>query len=371
MQHSFFKRVLLPGFILQSVLIGGGYATGRELVQFFLASGPLGGLLGILVATAVFSLICMVSFEFARMTQSFSYRRFFKNLLGRGWFIYELAYFALGILVLAVIGSAAGKIAAEQLGLNSNLGTVLLMMAICALVAWGTKAIEKVLAGWSFVLYITYALLVYLYLKDHGGQLSENLLNGEIKDSWFISAIQYVGYNIAALPLILFCVRHLATRKDALLAGVFAGPLAMFPALIFYIAMAATASKILTAAIPSDYMMQQLDAPWLNAIFYVVVFGTFVETGTAFIHAVNERISEVFEERKSTMPTGLRPILAATVLVVSVYLAGTIGLISLIGSGYGTLTWVFIAVYVFPILTWGVYQIGFRAEQLTAKVIKG
>ena len=40
MQATFFQRVILPGFILQSVLIGGGYATGRELVQFFLSSGP-------------------------------------------------------------------------------------------------------------------------------------------------------------------------------------------------------------------------------------------------------------------------------------------------------------------------------------------
>ena len=38
---------LLPGFIFQSVVIAGGYGTGRELVEFFLTQGPLGGLLGI------------------------------------------------------------------------------------------------------------------------------------------------------------------------------------------------------------------------------------------------------------------------------------------------------------------------------------
>ena len=52
----------------------------------------------------------MISFELARITQSYTYRSFFKQLLGRGWFLYELAYLALGILVLAVIGSAAGRI---------------------------------------------------------------------------------------------------------------------------------------------------------------------------------------------------------------------------------------------------------------------
>ncbi len=51
MRHSTFQRIWLPGFLFQSVLIGGGYATGRELVEFFLSAGPVGGLLGMLVAT--------------------------------------------------------------------------------------------------------------------------------------------------------------------------------------------------------------------------------------------------------------------------------------------------------------------------------
>ena len=32
---SWFQRILLPGFVFKGVVIGGGYATGRELVEFF------------------------------------------------------------------------------------------------------------------------------------------------------------------------------------------------------------------------------------------------------------------------------------------------------------------------------------------------
>ena len=41
---SFFQRYLLPGFAFKAVVIGGGYATGRELAEFFLPSGAWGGL---------------------------------------------------------------------------------------------------------------------------------------------------------------------------------------------------------------------------------------------------------------------------------------------------------------------------------------
>ena len=114
MPNTVFQRIWLPGFLFMGVLIGGGYATGRELVEFFLTAGTVGGLLGMLLATAMFSVITALSFELARLTRSYTYRHFFRELLGRGWFLYELAYLTLGILVLAVVGSAAGCTSSED-----------------------------------------------------------------------------------------------------------------------------------------------------------------------------------------------------------------------------------------------------------------
>ena len=42
---------LVPGAVLQSVMVGGGYGTGREVVEFFTRFGLLGGLAGITIAT--------------------------------------------------------------------------------------------------------------------------------------------------------------------------------------------------------------------------------------------------------------------------------------------------------------------------------
>ena len=43
---AWFQRFLLPGLAFKAVVIGGGYATGRELAEFFLPSGPWGGIAG-------------------------------------------------------------------------------------------------------------------------------------------------------------------------------------------------------------------------------------------------------------------------------------------------------------------------------------
>ena len=61
---SVFKRYLLPGFAFQSVVIAGGYGTGRELTEFFLTIGPLDGLVAmVLVSTIVWSAVAAASFE--------------------------------------------------------------------------------------------------------------------------------------------------------------------------------------------------------------------------------------------------------------------------------------------------------------------
>jgi uncharacterized membrane protein YkvI len=48
-RSSRLQRWILPGLAFKAVVIGGGYATGRELAEFFLPSGPGGGLLAILL----------------------------------------------------------------------------------------------------------------------------------------------------------------------------------------------------------------------------------------------------------------------------------------------------------------------------------
>jgi uncharacterized membrane protein YkvI len=366
MSNTLFTRIFLPGFLLQSVLVGGGYATGRELVEFFLNFGPLGGLLGLFVAMLGFSLVAALTFELARVTKSYTYRRFFQKLLGRGWFLYELAYFCLGLLVMAVIGSAAGEMVSEHLGVSGIVGTIGLMLSIGFLVFYGTSLIEKVLAGWSFLLYASYGVFVFLYLYSYGDRLVENL-SLPVQEGWLLSGIKYIGFNVGLVPIILFCVAHMETRKDALWAGVWAGPIATIPALLFFLPMIASYPDILSASVPSDYMMQNLHSPWIKIVFYTVVFGTFVETGAAYTHAINERVAEAYQDQHKTLPQWIRPVIAIVAFSLAIVLAEVFGLVSLIADGYGSLTWFFIAVYILPLMSYGVWRIYTAGRQTLEK----
>ena len=84
---------------------------------------------------------------------------------------------------------------------------------------------------------------------------------------------------------------------------------------------------------------------------------TLVDTGVPILHAINERVAKVYEERGRPMPRAMRPALAITVMVISVYAAGAIGLVNLIAKGYGWLTYAFIVLLIIPVLTIGVWRI--------------
>ena len=356
-RNSFFQRFLLPGFLFQSVVIGGGYATGRELVEFFLSVGPFGGLLGLITAAAGFSVLMAIAFELSRMTRTYDYRTFFKQLLGRGWFLFEISFGVLALLILAVLGAASGELASARLDISPAIGTVSLMVLVGLLVFWGTAVIERALAGWSILLYVTYAVLIYAYLSRYGSSLPDALAADSLETPWLFSSIKYVSYNATAIAIIIFCVRHFESRRDAIVAGALAGPIGIIPALLFFLGMAASYPEIVDAPVPADYMMQRLSMGWLEIVFYIVVFGTFVETGSALIHSVNERIDHVFLERGSTMPRWMRPAVAVVILMVAIVLAQRIGLIDLVAKGYGALANVFIMIMVIPLLTIGVWRI--------------
>lgn len=358
---KFIRTYLLPGLLFQSVVIAGGYATGRELVEFFLHLGPLAGLLAMAVTTVVWSVVIAVTFELSRVFKSYDYRSFFQVLLGRAWVLFELCYLTLLFLILAIITKASGEMVAAQFDVPSYVGTTVLMLSITLLTFYGSNLIEKVLASWSFVLYVVYFIFLYWGLGQWGdiifSKLTDPALNDIATSDWFSSGVKYAGYNLAVIPSILFCIRHLSSRKEAIGAGLLAGLLAIIPGICFYLLLVAFYPSIENESVPVTSVLAALDSPWFSLVFNVVIFGTFIETGTALLHAVNERVAAAYQHLNKPLPKSLRPTLALSFLLLASYLGNEFGLINLIAQGYGVLTYGFIALFVVPVLSIGVYKL--------------
>jgi uncharacterized membrane protein YkvI len=356
---SAFQRFVLPGLAFKAVVIGGGYATGREIAEFFLPAGPWGGIAAMAVATAIWSLVCAITFVFARRLRERDYRSFFRALLGRAWPVFEIAYVLFVVLILAVFGAAAGAIGAAVLGLAPIVGTVCLMIAIALATAFGNQGVERVFTWVSILLYGVYAAFVVLALLSFGERISHTFAApGGWNDGWLLGGLTYAGYNIVGAVVILPVTRHLRSDRDAVLAGITAGPLAMLPAFLFFICMCAFVPAVAGEALPSDYLLARLDQPWFRYLFQAMIFAALLESGTGAVHAVNERISTAWQARtRTSLGPHARGAFALALLAVCMLIADRVGLIALIANGYRALAYLLIAVYVVPLLTLGVWRL--------------
>lgn len=356
----FFRKYLLPGFVFQSIVIGGGYGTGRELVEFFLNFGPLGGLMGMGLSTAIWSAVCLVTFELARRTRSYDYRVFTRQLLHRWWFLYEICYLVMMLLGLAVIAAASGSIVEGVFSLPYHFGVVGIMACIGFLVFKGTVVIEKSFAMWSFVLYAIYLVFLAWSLSQFFGDKPGPLL--EVKPGWFLAGVEYAGYNMVTIPALLFCIRHIESPREAIGAGILVGPIGMIPALFFFLAMVTQYPAVVDQTVPANFLLGALGSTIFQVIFQLVLLGTLIESGAGMIHAFNERVAGVFTERQLVMPTTIRPAVALLLLLVAAAMA-PLGLKTLVAKGYGSATWGVIFCYVLPVLTVGAWKIWTRGDK--------
>ena len=307
---TWFQRYLLPGFVFQAAVIAGGYATGRELVEFFLPPG-LGRPARHAGQHAGLEPGADGQLRAGARGTAYDYRSFFKVLLGRGWFLFEIGYFALIIIILAVMGAAAGEIAHSLFGLPKLAGSLGMIAATGLMLVYSSAAIEKFLALSVGYLYLVYfVFLVWSVLRS--ATASKTASRPRSGGRWLVQGRRHLRRiqrrhhsrspvlhpspeqptrsarcGAARRPARHAAGRGVLHRDDGLLPG-----------------------DRRTRRCHRHSCLAKLEAPWFEWAFQIAVLLTLVDTGVALLHAINERVAKAFEERGAADATALRPALA-------------------------------------------------------------
>ena len=377
-----FVRYLIPGFLFQSVVIGGGYGTGNEIGQYFGIHGMVAGMIGMLITLIVWSILAAVTFEFCQVFHTYDYNSFNKKLMGKAGVLYEVCYIILMLIVLGVINATASSMFSDLTGLTGWIGIIILSAGIIYLILKGTEMIEKVLSFWSYVLYAVYAVfMITCFVKFSsnisdafaaglgeysvtftaaGGETVTSTVGGMSLGSAIVDGFKYSFYNLGIVPAILYTVRECETREQARTCGLLAGAIGVIPAVLLLLAMGGALPQAVFNATNNgtavSAIFAQLDMRWLYVIFEIVLFGTLIETGSGFIKAVDDRIEIAAAAKNQEMKAWIRPVIAVGLTLIGVGVS-TFGLTGLIAKGYGTICWGFLIVYVIPTLTIGISKI--------------
>ena len=131
----------------------------------------------------------------------------------------------------------------------------------------------------------------------------------------------------------------------------------MLPGVLFFIAMVGYQSEIANVALPSAFLLAKLGAPWFEWAFQIAVLLTLVDTGVAHAARDQRARGEGLRGTAAADAACAAPGDRLTVMVISVYAAGAIGLVDLIAKGYGWLTYAFIVLLIIPVLTVGLWRL--------------
>lgn len=376
-------QYLVPGFLFQSIIIGGGYGTGNEIAQYFGVHGLSMGVFGMIVTTVIWSVIAALTFEFCRVFKTYDYNSMIHKLLGRIGILYEVCYIILMFICLGVANATAGQLISDVTGLNKWVGVALLSFGIVLLVISKTGTFEKVLSFWSYVLYAVYTIFMITCIIKFGPMISEAFKAGgsELSESFTDSAtgtavtysvggsglsgtivdgLRYSFYNLGLIAAILYSVRNCTSRKHTTLCGLLIGVIGIVPAYLLLISMSGSLPEAVYnsthAGTAISAIFSKLNMPWLFIMFEIVFFGTLIETGSATIKAVTDRIDNTMSAMGKKESQARSLVIAVILTLIGVGISA-FGLTGLISKGYGTICWGFLFVYVIPMLTIGIYKI--------------
>lgn len=353
MNRRLFAAVIVPGCVFQSVMIGGGYGTGREVMQYFTQFGLWGGIGAMIVACATMSLFLAFLFEAARFFRAYDYMSLCKPLLGPVFPVVELLNVLMLVLVLAVLGAATGRILGDAFGLPAWLGLPALMVPIAVLTFLGRGTVTAVLAWSSAYLYLVFIVFLVLALRANSRTLAELATIPGTGEGWARSGLQFALYNSVAAPFILYAARSIERRSEAIVAGIVAGIFAVSPALLFHFAMMTRYEDVVSEALPVYWMIRTLGLDVFLLFFVLMLMITFIDTGAGILQGVNDRVDAyMIAYRGAPLSRGAHAGIAVAAVLASTALS-SVGIKDLIARGYGGIAWAYLLVLVVPLVILG------------------
>ncbi len=220
-----FKNILKVASIYATTIIGAGFASGQEIMQFFTAY-KTGGFFGVLLAGILFSVVGSIVLDKVYSQRIRNYEEFIIPMFGwrLGWIV-KTAVIVFIFCMFCIMIAGSGNVISHSFGLPIEY-SVLIMGFICMLLIMTNIKGIVFLSSIVTPLLVTGIILSGLYIIIYNEyQVSGfNDLLSNITNNWFLSSLLYVSYN-SILAIVMMCsmLPYIKTRRTAIAGGVAGG----------------------------------------------------------------------------------------------------------------------------------------------------
>lgn len=322
-------RVLTIASAFVGVIVGAGFASGQEILQYFTSFGHL-GTFAALISTVLFAYLGMILTKIGSRLQTISHRKAIYEISGRylGVLVDIILIFTLfGVGVVMIAG--AGSTLEQQFGIPNYIGSLILTALIVLTMMLKVQRVVAVIGSITPFLLLAIVIIAIYSLFTMDTPLSElNPIAQEQKSAvqhWIISGINYASFNIAVgagMAIVMGAAEK--NERIATLGGFFGGLLIGILILLAHFAIFSKIDVVATYDLPLLKIVEDI-SPALAVIMAIIIFGMIFNTGAGMFYAF---ITRFFDMENQT------PYLAIVIIGVLGYIASFIGFTDLVGKFY-------------------------------------
>ncbi|TCS95912.1 YkvI family membrane protein [Hazenella coriacea] len=313
------------GFTYIGTVVGAGFASGQEILQFFSLFGKY-SFLGILVTTAMFVWLGTRMMLMGARLQATSYEEFnlylFGSRLGR-WMTVFVGVILFGVTTAMMSGT--GALFEEQLNLSFHLGVILTAVLSLLVIMRGMKGILSVNTLVVPLMFIfTILIAVQSWQSGEWGQILDHP-SRQVHQHWLLSAIAYVAFNLAMAQAVLVPLGAEVKDERTIRLGGWIGGMGLGMMLLASnIAMVLDLDDISRLNIPLAHVIHTLGIG-MKYFFLIVMWGEIFTTLIGNVYGLAMNIKQV-------VPFHLHTIMVSIFLVG--YLFSLVGFPTLVSYLY-------------------------------------
>lgn len=286
-------KILKMGSAFIGIIVGAGFASGKEILQYFTSFGLL-GIAAAIVSTALFAYLGMTLTRIGSRMKTISHKEAVYKISGRYLGIivdYIIIFTLFGVGVVMVAG--AGTNLHQQFGLPSYVGSLLMVVLVFITVLLNVDKVVGVIGSITPFLIVAVVLVsIYCLLTiDTTFAILDPIARGvkTTLPNWFVSAINYVSFNIAVGASMTLVMGGAEKDEKTAKWGGFVGGLGLGALILLsHLAIFSKIETVGTAEMPMLAIINDI-SPLLAIFMAFVLYGMIFNTAVSMFYAFGAR----------------------------------------------------------------------------------
>ena len=299
------KRALQLAGALIAYIIGSGYATGQEIIQFFTSYG-IYGIFGAAIIMVLYAYMATIMLNYGYHHKDLPYQGAktgaFTYYLGKifGTFLQWFTPFFL-FLVFIMMAAGAGTTLKQYFGVPQLVGSSAMIILCYVVTLFGLKKLVDIIS-WIGPAAVIFTVIVSLYaLASNPEGLSHIAENQHYLDQmpkategahfWLLAAFLYIAYNyVGTMPFYVESARFVGSAREAKAGGAIGICALMLSIILLALAHLAYLPQITGLDVPNLYFTEMIH-PVFSLLYIACILGAVFTTAAPMLWIATSRIA--------------------------------------------------------------------------------